>query len=156
MALFKQAKLVIPSRKTDVRAQFAALCFRWIKEQRESRILLISSRDSGRWILPKGWPVNGRTPAQSALLESYEEAGVQGKVYDQCMGHYSYTKLMGNRRAVACVVGVYPIRVKSLLKKFPERGERRRIWLSPKDAAKMISEPALKPMLRQFDPRKLR
>ncbi len=151
----KQAKLTFKSGKSDVRAQFAALCYRWFKKKKQARILLVSSRRSGRWVLPKGWPIAGRTPAQSALREAYEEAGVKGTPLDQCMGHYAYTKQMNGKAPVPCIVAVYPVKVEQLLPDYPEFGERERIWLSPAKTAQRIREPALKPILRDFDPRNL-
>jgi len=62
--------------KGEVRTQFAALPFR-VKEDKV-QVLLITSRGTGRWIVPKGWPMEGKTPAESALQEAWEEAGVQG------------------------------------------------------------------------------
>ena len=149
-----QARLSIRSKKPEVRAQFAALCFQLSKKK--PRILLVSTRGTGRWVLPKGWPINGKTPAQSALREAFEEAGVAGKPFEQCMGHYSYTKYIKIDQPVPCIVAVFPIEVDKLNEDFPELGQRKLVWLSPEKAAKRVSEPELKPILRDFDPRKLR
>jgi 8-oxo-dGTP pyrophosphatase MutT (NUDIX family) len=65
-------------KKSDVRTQFAALCYRVVKKK--VKVLVISSRGTGRWIVPKGWPMDGKTPADAALQEAWEEAGVIGKV----------------------------------------------------------------------------
>ena len=70
--------------EADSRSQFGALCYR--KAAGELQVLLITSRGTGRWIVPKGWPVRGQTPAGSALIEAYEEAGVRGVVHPVCLG----------------------------------------------------------------------
>ena len=57
--------------KSDVRTQFAALCYR-IKRGKV-QVLLVTSRRTKRWIVPKGWPMEGRTPADSAAQEAWEE-----------------------------------------------------------------------------------
>ena len=78
--------------KRDVRSQFAALCYR-VKDGK-TRVLLVTSRGTGRWIIPKGWPMDGKTPAETAAQEAWEEAGVTGKVQDMCLGLFSYRKTM--------------------------------------------------------------
>ncbi|GHE02659.1 NUDIX hydrolase [Defluviimonas sp. 20V17] len=134
------------------RTQYGALCWRRRRGGSEIEVLLVSSRETGRWIIPKGWPIKGLGPSETARQEAYEEAGVNGKVSDACAGIYSYTKLLGPQRSngVPCVVAVYPIRVSKLLDDFPEREERRRRWFSPKKAAQKVDEPELRALLREF------
>ena len=145
---------LMDAHKSDVRTQFAALCFRMVKEKPE--ILLITSRRSGRWIIPKGWPIDGETPAQVALTEAWEEAGVRGKVHERCLGLYSYHKMLGPERGVPCVAMVYAVRVKSLVASFPEASQRKRKWLRPKKAAALVSEPELAHIILNFHPRLLK
>src|SRR6056297_3611786 len=104
------------SHKRDVRSQFAALCYRVRAGRLE--VLLITSRRSKRWIVPKGWPIDGMTPAQSAGLEAWEEAGVIGKPIDLCLGLFSYRKIMEDAETLPCVAMVYPVKVKKLAKEF--------------------------------------
>ncbi|WP_439109270.1 NUDIX hydrolase [Lentibacter sp.] len=141
------------ARKTDVRSQFAALCYRIRKGEPE--VLLITSRGSQRWIIPKGWPMAEKTPAKAALQEAWEEAGVKGRAFDRCLGLFSYTKDISKTESLPCVALVYPVLVTSLEKNFPEKGERRRKWFSPKKAAGKVAEPELKKILKTFDPRLL-
>ena len=149
--LVKQLPLSVrPSRKNDVRTQFAALCYRGRRDKTE--ILLVTSRGSGRWIVPKGWPIPGLTPVASAAQEAWEEAGVRGRGDDFCLGLYSYLKLVENGPDLPCVGLVYPVRVKSLARDFPERGQRKRKWFSPRKAAERVAEPELARILRDFDP----
>ena len=139
------------ARKSDMRTQFAALAYR-IKNDK-IQILLVTSRTRGRWIIPKGWPMLGETPADAAATEAWEEAGVKGKTSDQCLGVYSYFKDRGESRKLPCLVMVYPIKVKKLSNDYPEVHERRRKWVSRKKAAKMVQEKELAKLIATFDPR---
>lgn len=139
--------------KTDVRSQFAALCYRY--KNGKLQICLVTSRKRGRWILPKGWPMHKQTPADAAATEAWEEAGVTGKAYDQCLGVYSYVKPLSENPAPVIVM-VYPVAVKKVSAKWPERKERKRKWLSPTKAAKRLDEPGLRRIVAAFDPRNLR
>lgn len=141
-------------RKTDMRTQFSALCFRIVRDK--PKVLLVTSRGSKRWILPKGWPEPALTPAECAAKEAWEEAGVKGRVYDLCLGVYSYEKQYDKASTLPCVALVYPIKVKSVAAIYPETGQRQRKWVGMKRAASMVSEPELSEILRKFDPRILR
>lgn len=136
--------------KRDVRTQFGALCWR-VKDD-ALQVLLITSRRSGRWIIPKGWPMDRETPAKAAQTEAWEEAGVDGKASPVCLGIYSYSKELDPGETLPCVVAVFPVEVKSLAKNYPERTDRRRKWFTPKKAAKLVAEPELATMLKNFDP----
>lgn len=149
--MVKQPPLSIrPSDKREQRSQFAALCYRLVRGKPE--ILLISSRGTGRWIVPKGWPMPDRTPAASAAQEAWEEAGVKGQTLEQCIGLYSYDKEMEEGDDLPVLALVYPLRVTSLATDFPEAGQRRRKWFTPKKAASKVDEPELARLLRDFDP----
>lgn len=136
--------------KRDVRSQFGALCYRILKGK--TQILLVTSRDTGRWITPKGWPMPGESPAGCALIEAKEEAGAVGRVYPVCLGIYSYNKTMEDQASLPCVVALYGVRVKQLLDSYPEKSERKRRWFSQKRAAAMVKEPELREIIRGFDP----
>jgi len=142
------------SGKRDVRTQFGALPWRLV--DRKVEILLITSRGTGRWIIPKGWPMDGETPAQAAATEAYEEAGVTGKVSNAVLGFYGYRKTLEDGDDLPIVVAVFPIRVKKMLKRWPEKRERKRRWVSQKKASQLISEPELRRIVRHFDPRALK
>lgn len=94
----------------------------------------------------------GQTPADSAAQEAFEEAGIQGHAHPQCVGIYSYTKGKPGGGALPCVVALYPVEVTRVLRRFPEQGERKRRWFSPKRAAEMVQEPELRQILCHFDP----
>ena len=151
--MIKQLPIAInAAHKSDVRSQFSALCYRFKGGSFE--VLLVTSRGSRRWIIPKGWPMDGRTPAASAMQEAWEEAGVVGKPINTCLGLYSYSKVIGET-GTPCLVMVYPVRVKSLATDFPEKGQRRRKWFSAKKAAERVAEPELARIIRDFDPKTL-
>lgn len=141
---------LMSASKSDVRTQFAALCFRVVDGK--TRILLITSRGSGRWIIPRGWPMDHKTPCEAALTEAWEESGVRGKGYEVSLGLYSYTRVIGDGEPTPCVAMVYPVKVKKMSKDYPEKGQRRRKWFSPKKAAEMVDEPELANIIRGFDP----
>jgi len=148
--MIKQLPISVDAaHKSDVRTQFAALCYR-IKRG-ETEILLITARSSGRWIIPKGWPMDAMTPGECAGQEAWEEAGVIGKVLDRALGLFSYQKMIDGAE-VPIVAMVYPVRVDSLANVFPEAGQRKREWFTSKKAAKQVAEPELARILKGFDP----
>lgn len=136
--------------KRSVRTQFAALCYRMVKNKPE--ILLITSRETGRWVIPKGWPMEGKTPAECALIEAWEEAGVTGRVTGPCLGLYTYMKAMPNGPDLPCAVMVFPVLVQKLSDDFPEASERRRKWMRRKKAVDRIDEAELSHMMMHFEP----
>ena len=137
-----------PSCPDALRPQFAALCWRMHGERPE--VLLITSRDTGRWIVPKGWPMDGRTPAEAAAREAWEEAGVEGRVDADAVGCYSYDKALRRAAALPCVVQVFPLRVDRLVDDYPERRQRRRKWFSAVKAARKVDEPELRELILDF------
>lgn len=139
------------SDKRDVRTQFAALCYR-VNKKGKHKILLVTSRRSGRWIIPKGWPMDGQTPAAAAVQEAWEEAGVRGTTTGQCLGLYSYQKRHRRAAPLPIVVMVYPLAVTEMEDDFPEQGQRERKWFSPKKAAGKVQEPELARILQEFCP----
>ncbi|MEP2027507.1 MAG: NUDIX hydrolase [Paracoccaceae bacterium] len=139
--------------KSDVRSQFAALCYRISNGKVE--VLLITSRRTGRWIVPKGWPMDGKTPAECAAQEAWEEAGAIGRAQDRCLGLYSYNKVLDPGTDLPCIAMIYPVRIKSLSAEYPEAGQRKRKWFSLKKAALVVGEPELARILRDFDPKLL-
>lgn len=139
--------------KAGVRTQFVALP--WRMEGEKLRLCLITSRTNRRWILPKGWPMDGLTPAECAEREAWEEAGLRGKTSDICIGVFSYVKPL-DRMHVPCLGMVFPLKVKSVAGTWPERRERRRRWVSPKKAAKMLAEVELRRIVLALDPQELR
>ncbi len=137
------------SSKRSVAKQIAALPFHWDKNGK-LRVLMVTSRDRGRWIMPKGWTMDGKKPWQAAKIEALEEAGAVGYVADQAIGAYHYTKNLGKGRSVRCRVTVYPMVVDKLKRRWKERDERKRHWFSLNKAAKLVEEPELSDLLREL------
>lgn len=131
--------------------QVAALCWRRTGAG-DLRILLITSRDTGRWLVPKGWPMRNRTEAEAAAREAFEEAGVRGDVAQRSIGLYVYDKWIAKGRPIRCTVRVFPLRVREMLRSYPEIGQRRLKWFPPDKAARKVAEPELAALIRDFDP----
>jgi 8-oxo-dGTP pyrophosphatase MutT (NUDIX family) len=134
------------------RKQYGALCFR-LGEGGRIEILVITSRDSGRWVLPKGWPMKGKKPHEAATIEAWEEAGVRGKARKRSIGCYTYLKELDSETVVPCIVEMFQIEVEELEAKFKERGQRAQAWVSPDEAARRVREIELKSLLVNFRPR---
>lgn len=130
-------------------AQFAAICVRnRSAKEGDIEILLITSRDTGRWIIPKGWGMRHKKPHQVAKREAWEEAGVLGHVKKRPIGYYTYAKKLGRGEVVASLVQVHLLHVLALTKNYPEIGQRELRWFKPAEAAAAVNEPELKSLLR--------
>ncbi len=114
-------------------------------------VLLVTSRGTGRWVIPKGWPIEGLTPARSAAQEAFEEAGLRGEIGSAPLGVYSYDKV-GRRQTRRLTVEVFPLAVSDELADWPERDQRTRAWVSPAEAAARVHEPELQAILAAFAP----
>lgn len=127
--------------------QVAALPFR---EDPELQICLITSRETGRWVLPKGWPKAGVADNEMAAMEAVEEAGLVGNLLPRPIGRYNYQKKLHTFAQVTCVVDIFPLRVTETLSEWTEQAERRRQWVTPQEAATMVEEKELAEILRSF------
>jgi len=126
--------------------QVAALPYR--KHGKGVDVLLVSSRETKRWIIPKGWPMKGKKDWSAAALEAFEEAGVEGKVGKKSIGRYIYDKRKKSGALVPTEVTVYPLEVKIILGDWPEMHERQRYWVSADRAAELINEEGLKAIIQ--------
>ncbi|WP_308445967.1 NUDIX hydrolase [Ruegeria spongiae] len=127
--------------------QVAALCVRGRKKKQE--VLMITSRGSGRWVVPKGWPIDGKTGAEAAVQEAWEEAGVLAEQVDEDpVGSFDYGKGQKDGTTQPVRVSVYRVRVDTLADDFPEAGQRERRWMLPEEAANLVAEPKLQDLLR--------
>ncbi|ACA16612.1 NUDIX hydrolase [Methylobacterium sp. 4-46] len=113
-----------------------------------AQVLLITSRETRRWVIPKGWPMKGLKNHEAAAREAYEEAGVIGRVEKHALGSYLYQKRLKSRDTVLCQVQVFPLHVRRQLKAWPEQQERDGRWFSPSDAAEAVTEPGLAALIR--------
>lgn len=133
-----------------VRIQYAALPYRF-NEAEELEILLVTSRRTKRWIIPKGWPIKGLKPPESAAREAFEEAGVRGKIRKKSVGNFTYQKLLDDDGVtVPCEVKVFPLLVQRQSKTWPEIKQRLTRWLAPEKAISLIKEPDLKALVVAF------
>jgi len=139
------------SREPDrePRAQFAALPWRR-NAGGEIEVLLITSRETRRWVIPKGWPIKGKSSAKSAAQEAFEEAGVRGKVAKKPFGSYAYDKRLKNGRLQHVRVAVFPLQVDYEAEVYLEAGQREKLWLAPAEAARQVDEPELMVLLATF------
>lgn len=111
------------------------------------RVLMVTSRDTGRWVMPKGWLMDGKKPWDAAAIEALEEAGAVGFVVSDSIGAYHYPKRLPGGASIDCRVTVYPMIVDRLKRRWKERKERRRRWFSLKKAARLVDEPELAALL---------
>ncbi|PHP65818.1 NUDIX hydrolase [Zhengella mangrovi] len=122
----------------------------WRKSGKEIEILLITSRGTGRWVLPKGWPEKGETMSESAAREAAEEAGVEGPADEDKTGVYFYDKELRNGVLRRCEVHVFALRVRKLAKDWPESDQRQRKWFPVAKAASLVDEPDLGELIAGF------
>lgn len=140
--------------KVPCRLQAAALP--WRRKGDDIEVMLITSRDTGRWVLPKGWPEADEELCDAAAREAGEEAGISGAVARRAAGRYFYAKVRASGEEVPCEVLVFPLEVDTVADKWKERRQRRRKWVTPQQAARMLNEPELCRLIAAFcaDPRK--
>jgi len=129
------------------RLQVAALP--WRKSKDGIKVMLVTSRDSGRWLLPKGWPEPGEELFEAAAREAHEEAGLKGSISQSETGRYFYVK-SGTGGDIRCEVLVYTLEVSGVAGKWKEKGERKRKWLAPAKAAEIVSETAVRELILAF------
>jgi 8-oxo-dGTP pyrophosphatase MutT (NUDIX family) len=114
------------------------------------RICLVSSRESRRWVIPKGWPKAGRTAQDQAQKEALEEAGLRGEIGAKPLGRYHYRKRLHYFFSVICRVKVYPLRVETQMLSWEEQDWRELKWLPPSEAAALVEEPELAAIISSF------
>lgn len=132
------------------RMQFAALCYRFRKKSAVPEMLLITSRDTGRWVIPKGWPMEGKASHEVAAREAWEEAGVKGESSPDSIGSFTYEKGMNKGLTINCRVHVYPVVVFDMAKRFPEKGTRTLEWMTFTEAAGRVAEPGLRKLILDY------
>ncbi|MDI6623631.1 MAG: NUDIX hydrolase [Brevundimonas sp.] len=132
------------------RRQVAALP--WRRGTEGVEILLVTSRETRRWVTPKGGRMSGKTDAEAAALEALEEAGVEGVVGDRPLGSFRYLKVLKRRASRWCTVDLYGLEVTIEHADWQERAERERAWLPRDVAAQMVEEPDLQTLIANFVP----
>lgn len=130
--------------------QAAALPLR-LKKSGTLKVLLVTSRDTGRWVLPKGWIEKGSKPHEAAACEAEEEAGVRGRIDNEAIGTFSYAKVLDRKTVQSVEVSVFPMYVCEVKDSWPESGVRKRRWVTPEQAAELVAEPGLAAIFEELD-----
>jgi 8-oxo-dGTP pyrophosphatase MutT (NUDIX family) len=128
--------------------QYAALP--WRQNGAGVEVLLISSRDTGRWVIPKGWPIKGLSPAETAAREAYEEAGLGGQISKKPIGEFHYGKRMKDGTISPCRVDVFSLEKMIQHPEWPEQGQRTLRWFTAAEAAEAVEEPELQQIIRKL------
>ncbi|HEY1750352.1 MAG TPA: NUDIX hydrolase [Caulobacteraceae bacterium] len=134
--------------KAAIGIQYAALPYRI--QARQVQILLITSRGTQRWVIPKGWPMRGLKPQDAAAIEASEEAGLVGEIEPQPLGSYHYLKRLKTGEDAAVQVIVFAFRVSFQAEAWKEQGQRELRWVGYRRAAQLVAEPALSRLIRDF------
>ena len=140
-------KLAMSPSSQEPGRQFAALPYR---DRHGLEILLLTSRDTRRWVIPKGWPMKGLPPHGAAACEAIEEAGVFGRVSKKAIGEFQYIKRLKNGAPLNCTVDVFPLKVAKQLTHWPEQKERTAHWFAPEEASELVQEPELSALILAF------
>jgi 8-oxo-dGTP pyrophosphatase MutT (NUDIX family) len=129
--------------------QFAALPWR-LDDRGMRQIMLLTSRETHRWVIPKGWPMKGKKPAEVAAQEAFEEAGILGDIVGKKpLGNFHYPKRLAHT-TILCEVRVYLFRVEQQLEVWPEMSQRETKWFDANEAAELVDEGGLAAIIRRF------
>lgn len=135
--------------KTRDHVQFAALPFR-VGEDGSPQVMLLTSRETRRWVIPKGWPMPGRKPREVAAQEAFEEAGLEGEIVGKRpIGRYHYAKRLSPDYSIPCEVSVFLFRVERQLEDWAEKSQRETRWFAAADACELVDERGLAEILRE-------
>jgi 8-oxo-dGTP pyrophosphatase MutT (NUDIX family) len=150
----RERSILQPKKRREKRrvvsAQYGALPYRFT-EAAALEVLVVTTRQSKRWIIPKGWPIKGLTPSKSAAREAFEEAGVIGKIGARSIGGFRYRKVEnGGDAETECEVKVFPLLVKRQSAIWPESDQRAVQWVDPEKAISLIEEMELKAIVVAF------
>lgn len=136
--------------KSTVRVQYGALPYRFTSNA-ALEILVVTTRQTRSWIVPKGWPIRRLSPAKSAAREAWEEAGVRGRIGPKPIGAFFYDKALDETGAsVTCEVKIFPLLVERHSETWPEVDQRVVQWVDPQRAMALVKEPGLKALIGVF------
>ncbi|WP_027167778.1 NUDIX hydrolase [Mesorhizobium sp. WSM3224] len=138
------------TRKGQLLNQVGALPYRR-GDGHSIEFLLLTSRGTQRFVIPKGWQMKGKSDRQAVALEAKQEAGVTGQVKPTPVGAFQYWKRVKNA-FVPIQVTVYALEVEAELSNWKERGQRQRRWLTSQQAASLVDEPELSSLIASFQP----
>ena len=117
-----------------------------------NEILLVTGRSGRRWIVPKGWPMRGKTLAEAAAQEAWEEAGVRGVAEEKPLGRFRHAKNHALLGRMDFTILLFPLEVADEAAHWPEVAQRTRRWFAPEAAAREVASPALAKLIRRFRP----
>lgn len=152
--LSELARRTLSLFRKEARGQVGALCYRVRKKRGVVEVLLVTTRETHRWVIPKGWPIAGKSADQAAAQEAYEEAGAHGKVTKKPLGFFTYLKCLPGGDSVPCVVQVHALEVTRRDKHFKEETQRSVAWFPYIEAANLVVEPELKQLIMSLGNRK--
>lgn len=132
-------------RKAKPQKQVAALPYR--KHGAGIEVLLITSRETKRWVIPKGWRMAHLKDYSAAAREAFEEAGIEGEMSHKSIGSFFYDKRKKYGRSQSINVTVYAMEVNRLLDEWPEKNQRTRRWFAAAEAAELVQEEGLKAVI---------
>lgn len=135
--------------ESAVPVQSGALPYRR-RRSKKAEVLLVTGRRSGRWMIPKGWPMAGKSLADSAAQEAFEEAGIKGKIEPDPIGKFRHTKQHILFGEIEVDIHVHVLAVEKELGDWPERGERTRKWFKIDEAAARVDSVELRALIVQF------
>jgi 8-oxo-dGTP pyrophosphatase MutT (NUDIX family) len=142
----------MPKPRASIRRQYGAIPFT-IDRSGRVRVALLTSRETQRWVIPKGWPMAKRNATEAASREVLEEAGLVGTIINmKPIGHYRYNKRFAAGKVITCRVAVFLLRVRRVLDVWPEQNQRLRAWFSPEIAAELVAEKGLSAILLELTP----
>lgn len=141
-AWFRMIRMLLGHRPAAM--QVGAIC----RDMISGEVLLISSRGTGRWVIPKGWPMAGRSLAEAAAQEAWEEAGIRGTIREGELGRFTYGKAQDEGFSIPVETRVFLLEAERISDDYPEAGQRRRRWFPPQEAAEKVVEPGLSRILR--------
>lgn len=114
------------------------------------QVLLITTRNTRRWIVPKGWPTEGKTPAECAALEAFEEAGVRGRIAGEILGSFNHRKQLKSGETVVCRVQLFALEVTEAHEEWSEKGDREIRWCTTEEALARVHDARLRRLIAKF------
>lgn len=130
--------------------QAGALPWRLKRRKKKPEVLLVTGRRSGRWMIPKGWPMPGKSLADSAAQEAFEEAGIKGRIEPTPIGSFRHMKQHLLFGTLEVDIFVHPLAVERELGNWPEKGERSRKWFPIDEAVQRVDSDELKSLIVEF------
>lgn len=116
------------------------------------QVLLVTTRETQRWVVPKGWPWVDVPNHEAAAREAWEEAGIKGCIQDRACGTFVYDKRRQDNELVPVRVLAYLMEVSEEMEDWPEREQRKRAWFDLDDAVDAVGDCDLKSLLRGLAP----